>query len=264
MSGPRQRRDPIAGAHAQIGQRDGEARRSFEDVGVGAPIQAAIAQPRHDSLVSEQRCRPAHDGRNRQRVSPSSIHASPAEHTRRRPPTSKSTGAGAPPPARTDADASPRISMSSAQHGRRRCTGLGPHPQRELTLMLRLGFPCPRLSMAAGAALALGPHPQRELTLSFASDPVLASRPHARTGLPHPQRELTLMLRLGFPCPRLSMAAGALHWRRVWHALGAPVQVNGAAQPKSPAPSPSPSPACPCSPQPPAPSLQTVVGYAHP
>ena len=61
---------------------------------------------------------------------------------------------------------------------------LGPHPQRELTLIPRLGFPCPRLGMAAGAlALALGPHPQRELTL---------------------------IPRLGFPCPRLGMAAGAL------------------------------------------------------
>jgi hypothetical protein len=27
----------------------------------------------------------------------------------------------------------------------------GPHPRRELTLMPRLGFPCPRLGMAAGA-----------------------------------------------------------------------------------------------------------------
>ena len=28
---------------------------------------------------------------------------------------------------------------------------LGPHPQRELTLMLALGFPWPRARMAAGA-----------------------------------------------------------------------------------------------------------------
>jgi hypothetical protein len=60
---------------------------------------------------------------------------------------------------------------------------LGPHPQRELTLMLALGFAWPRASMAARAySLALGPHPRRELTL---------------------------MPRLGFPCPRLGMAAGA-------------------------------------------------------
>src|SRR3989442_1631270 len=30
---------------------------------------------------------------------------------------------------------------------------------------------------------------------------------------PHPQRELTLTPRRGFPCPRLGVAAGALHWR---------------------------------------------------
>ena len=62
------------------------------------------------------------------------------------------TGDGAPPPSRTDADASPRIRMSSARHGRRRSAlAVGPHPQRELTLMPRLGFACPRLGMAAGA-----------------------------------------------------------------------------------------------------------------
>src|SRR5437867_9440990 len=37
---------------------------------------------------------------------------------------------------------------------------LGPHPQRELTLMPRLGFPCPRFGMAAGASSwkAIGPY----------------------------------------------------------------------------------------------------------
>src|SRR2546422_5526337 len=58
------------------------------------------------------------------------------------------TGAGAPPPARTNADASPRIRLSSARRGRRRSLyllALGPHPQCELTLMPRLGFACPRL-----------------------------------------------------------------------------------------------------------------------
>src|SRR3989338_5725819 len=53
---------------------------------------------------------------------------------------------------------------------------LGPHPQRELTLTPRLGFACPRLSVAAGAIILL----------------------------------LTLIPRLGFTCPRLGMAAGAL------------------------------------------------------
>src|SRR3989304_3571159 len=53
---------------------------------------------------------------------------------------------------------------------------LGPHPQRELTLPPRLGFACPRLSVAAGAIILL----------------------------------LTLIPRLGFTCPRLGMAAGAL------------------------------------------------------
>src|SRR5436309_7744935 len=41
---------------------------------------------------------------------------------------------------------------------------LGPHPQRELTPMPRLGFPCPRLGMAAGANLIhwrWGPTPPR-------------------------------------------------------------------------------------------------------
>src|SRR5207247_6520517 len=32
----------------------------------------------------------------------------------------------------------------------------GPHPRRELTLMPRLGFPCPRLGMAAGAYFFTG------------------------------------------------------------------------------------------------------------
>ena len=64
---------------------------------------------------------------------------------------------------------------------------LGPHPQRELTLMPRLGDAWPRLGIAAGAFVALGPHPQRELT-------------------PMP--------RLGVTCPQLGMAAGA-------HAAGA-------------------------------------------
>jgi len=54
---------------------------------------------------------------------------------------------------------------------------LGPHPQRELTLMPRLGFPCPRLGtppqrgcragdpgIDAGAPLALGSYSQCELT----------------------------------------------------------------------------------------------------
>src|ERR1700694_676639 len=40
-----------------------------------------------------------------------------------------STGAGAPPPARPDADTSPRIRMSSARYGRRRfSTGAGAPP----------------------------------------------------------------------------------------------------------------------------------------
>src|SRR5712671_5127992 len=44
---------------------------------------------------------------------------------------------------------------------------LGPHPQRELTVTPRRGYPCPRRGVAAGAfPLALGPHPQRELTVT--------------------------------------------------------------------------------------------------
>src|SRR4051794_22485207 len=68
---------------------------------------------------------------------------------------------------------------------------LGSHPQRELTPIPRLGLPCPRLGMAAGATL-LPPAPE-----------------------PHPRRELTPMLVLGFTCPRTRMAAGATfsQWR---------------------------------------------------
>src|SRR5438094_879609 len=62
---------------------------------------------------------------------------------------------------------------------------LGPHPRRELTLMLALGFSRPRLGMAAGASFS-----------------------YRRRG-PLPRRELTLMLALGFSCPRARMAAGA-------------------------------------------------------
>jgi hypothetical protein len=48
---------------------------------------------------------------------------------------------------------------------------LGPHPQRELTLMPRLGFPCPQLGMAAGAALLLS------IVAGQASSPTCPSRP---------------------------------------------------------------------------------------
>ena len=85
------------------------------------------------------------------------------------------TGAGAPPPARTDADIFARISMSSLRCGRRRFRIGGGAPaspparlvdisygtrrsadgakagRREVTLMPRLGFTCPGLGMAAGA-----------------------------------------------------------------------------------------------------------------
>src|ERR1700692_2925193 len=60
----------------------------------------------------------------------------------------------------------------------------GPHPQRELTPMPRLGYPCPRLGIAAGALFSL------------------------RVG-PHPHAERTLMLALGSPWPRTRIAAGA-------------------------------------------------------
>ena len=40
------------------------------------------------------------------------------------------TGGGAPPPPRTDADASPRISMSSARHGRGRASSLAAEPRQ--------------------------------------------------------------------------------------------------------------------------------------
>ena len=42
------------------------------------------------------------------------------------------TRAGAPPPARTDADASLRIFLSSARHGRRRCLPIFPTPRLAL------------------------------------------------------------------------------------------------------------------------------------
>src|SRR2546422_249517 len=76
---------------------------------------------------------------------------------------------------------------------------LGPHPQRELTLTPRLGSPCPRLGVAAGAfALALGPHPQRELSFG-----------KLRTSEPARGEPVE---------PRLSVAAGAC--RRVIGARG--------------------------------------------
>ena len=106
------------------------------------------------------------------------------------------TGAGAPPPARTDADASPRIHMSSARHGRRRfCTGAGPHPQRELTLMPRLGFTCPRLGMAAGALCTGAGAPPPARTDADASPRIhMSSARHGRrrlstgAGAPPPAR----------------------------------------------------------------------------
>src|SRR5882762_581831 len=124
------------------------------------------------------------------------------------------TGAGAPPPARTDADASPRLRLASARHGRRRFSlAPGPHPRRELTLMPRFGFTSPRLGMAAGAFhWRRGPPPAR--TDADASPRIhMSSARHGRRRFslaprPHPRRELTLMPRLGFTSPRLGMAAG--------------------------------------------------------
>src|SRR3989475_8412170 len=63
------------------------------------------------------------------------------------------TGAGAPPPARTYADASPRIRMSSARHGRGRfCTGAGAPPPARTDADTSPQIKSPRLGVAAGAA----------------------------------------------------------------------------------------------------------------
>src|SRR6267143_404220 len=78
----------------------------------------------------------------------------------------------------------------------------GPHPRRELTLMPRLGFPCPRLGMAAGAAFFTGggapPLPRTDADALVSDSHVLDSawpqaRPSSRAAGPHPCRELTLM-----------------------------------------------------------------------
>ena len=119
------------------------------------------------------------------------------------------TGGGAPPPARTDADTSPRISMSSARCGRRRfCTGAGappPAPQRGS----RVGDPAPartdadtspRISMSSARCGR-----RRFCTGAGAPPPA----PQRGCRVDPPRRELTLTPRLGFPCPRLGVAAGA-------------------------------------------------------
>src|SRR5947208_292592 len=69
-----------------------------------------------------------------------------------------STGVGAPPPARTHADARLQSSMPSGPHAPALILplALGPHPQRELTLMLAFGGPCPQARMAAGATSSTG------------------------------------------------------------------------------------------------------------
>src|SRR5438552_1474836 len=98
-----------------------------------------------------------------------------------------STGGGAPPPPRTDADTAPRLGRGGP--GPRPGVAAaafplaaGPHPRRELTPPRSRGVPGPRLSVAAGAfPLAAGPRPRRELT-------------------PTPSR--------GVPGPRLTVAAG--------------------------------------------------------
>src|SRR5205823_11849544 len=78
-----------------------------------------------------------------------------------------------PTPARSSADASPRIRSSSAPHGRRRCffTARGAPPPLALPLMPRLGFACPRLRIAAGAVslLLAGPHPRSLFRCCLAS-----------------------------------------------------------------------------------------------
>src|SRR5215831_3946805 len=82
----------------------------------------------------------------------------------------------------------------------------GPHPRRELTLMLAFGSHGRRRF-----SLALGPHPQRERTLMLAFGSYGRRRFSLRVE-PHPKRELTLMPRLGYPGPRLGIAAGARAW----------------------------------------------------
>src|SRR5436190_11667670 len=105
--------------------------------------------------------------------------------------------------------------MSSARHGRRRFLlqlAAGPHPRRELTLMPRLGFPCPRLGMTAGAFFFTGggaPPPPRTYADASTRIPMPSARQRRRRVLLHwrrrptAPRDLTLLPRRRFPCPRL-------------------------------------------------------------
>src|SRR5207247_216972 len=67
----------------------------------------------------------------------------------------------------------------------------GPHPRRELTLMPRLGFPCPRLGMAAGAPFFTG---------------VGAPRP--------PRTDADASPRIPMSSPRHGRRRSLLYWRR--------------------------------------------------
>src|SRR6267143_137124 len=67
----------------------------------------------------------------------------------------------------------------------------GPHPRRELTLMPRLGFPRPRLGMAAGASFFTGggaPPPPRTDADASSRIPMSSTRHGRRRVLLHRRR----------------------------------------------------------------------------
>src|SRR2546428_7540822 len=92
--------------------------------------------------------------------------------------------------------------MSAARCGRGRSSlALGPHPQRELTLTPRRGFPCPRLGVAAGALhwgwgpttvflSRRGAHPPPRFSVPCPPPPppaVADLPPHPPPGFPRPR-----------------------------------------------------------------------------
>src|SRR5581483_2748615 len=98
----------------------------------------------------------------------------------------------------------------------------GPHPRRELTLILRLGVPWPRLRMAAGAlALAPGPQPPARTDADPSPRRALASAQDGRrrsctgAGAPPPARTDA------DPSPRRALASAQDGRRRSCTGAGA-------------------------------------------
>src|SRR6266566_906149 len=108
-----------------------------------------------------------------------------------------STGAGAPPPARTDADTARRIRMSATRCGRRRFSaGAGPHRLHPNAADARWG---PRAAAWPQARLADRPDPHGPPDLPGLRDP---PDPPGLPGLPDP------------PDPPDPPGRLSFHWRR--------------------------------------------------